>query len=234
MRQDLEAEFTKGSRMPIWVMLGAIAICGVVCWQVVQRMGQMGAPPMGLCPQRDVYILFSVARSAIWKAALFAGSLFYTWRLLRTKVWAGQVGVAVGLLKLFGAVFAAINISGATSVSLVCHVPSSMNPIPGLKGWCPYEIIDIAILACSLPALMMLADWFQDKILTARALCGRLALGGSAVAVFWVLSAIPPLGHCEHRLPPCEGSDGQGGQKEEAGQLDRYRLSDDEPGEIKG
>ena len=234
MKQDLEAEFSNGSRMPIGFVLGAIAIGGAVCWQTVHGMGRTGALQMGFCPQRDVYVLFSVARSAIWQAVLFAGGLFYAWRLLRAKVWAGQLGVAVGLLKLFGAIFAAINISGVTSLSLVCHVPSSMNPIPGLKGWCPYEIIDLAILACSLPALMMLADWFQDKILTARALCGRLALGGSAVAVFWVLSVIPPLGHCEHRLPPCEGSDGQGGQKEEAGQLDRYRLSDDEPGEIKG
>ena len=234
MKQDLEAEFTKSSRMPIGFVLGAIAIGGAVCWQTVHGMGRTGALQMGFCPQRDVYVLFSVARSAIWQAVLFAGGLFYAWRLLRAKVWAGQLGVAVGLLKLFGAIFAAINISGVTSLSLVCHVPSSMNPIPGLKGWCPYEIIDLAILACSLPALMFVADWFQDKILTARALCGRLALGGSAVAVFWVLSAIPPLGHCEHRLPPCEGSDGQGGQKEDAGQLDRYRLSDDEPGEIKG
>ena len=234
MKQDLEAEFTKRSRMPIGFVLGAIAIGGAVCWQTVHGMGRTGALQMGFCPQRDVYVLFSVARSAIWQEVLFAGGLFYAWRLLRAKVWAGQLGVVLGLLKLFGAVFAAINISGATSVSLVCHVPSSMNPILGLKGWCPYEIIDLAILACSLPALMFVADWFQDKILTARALCGRLAMGGSAVAVFWVLSAIPPLGHCEHRLPPCEGSDGQGGQKEDAGQLDRYRLSDDEPGEIKG
>mgnify|MGYP003332684517 CR=1 FL=1 len=234
MRQDLEAEFTKGSRMPIWVVLGAIAICGVVCWQVVQRMGQMGAPQMGFCPQRDVYVLFSVARSAIWQAVLFAGGLFYAWRLLRAKVWAGQLGVAVGLLKLFGAIFAAINISGATSVSLVCHVPSSMNQMPGLKGWCPYEIIDLAILACSLVGLMVLADWFQDKIMSARALCGRLALSGCAVAVFCLLKAIPPLGHCDHHLSSRDGLDHQDDQKEESGQLDHYRLSDDEPWEVNG
>ena len=234
MKQDLEAEFTKSSRMPIGFVLGAIAIGGVVCWQTVHGMGRTGALQMGFCPQRDVYVLFSAARSAIWQAVLFAGGLFYAWRLLRSKVWAGHIGVAVGLLKLFGAIFAAINISGVTSLSLVCHVPGSMNPIPGLKGWCPYEIIDLAILACSLPGLMMLADWFQDKIMSARALCGRLALSGCAVAVFCLLKAIPPLGHCDHHLSSHDGLDRQDDQKEESGQLDHYRLSDDEPWEVNG
>lgn len=225
-------EFERDSRLPVAAISAGIAVGCAVTWCAVHHTLEMcGLAAFGWGGV-VASVLFSTARWTIWLSAMIAAGLAFVTRVVRSKDGGNGWGVTVGMTKIMLVILLATRLSSAAGFAVGTFVPHSCDPIPLLGGWRVFQMVNIAGLLVLIPAGLLVAEYAQRKLLAARTCLGR----GVVCAV---LVTICLAGHCLSRLDwiGMIASEKAGEAEEEdlpeESQFDKYRLTVDEPGELR-
>ena len=236
MQMSEITEFELKSRIPVLAVLGVIAVAGFVTWQSVRFAFETAQRMMCVWEGRDAAILFMVARRTIWQAVMVGGGLLFLWRMVKARTTLAQVASVVSGFKVIGAVVLAVKASGVLGLWLGSHFPACNEVIPSLHGWRIFQLADLALLIGIIPATIALADFAQSRLLAARTRGRGVLLLGCIAALYAGLYGIDPFeGSPRHEVRHHEDEREEEEIDESApGKNDGYRLTDDEPWEVKG
>ena len=225
-------EFERDSRLPVSAIAAGIIVgCAVTWYAVHHTLDMCGLAAFGWGGE-VASVLFSTARWTIWLSAMIAAGLAFVTRVVRSKDGGNVWGFAVGMTKIMLVILLATRLSSAGGFAVGTFVPHSCDPIPLLGGWRVFQMVNIAGLLVLIPAGLLLAEYAQRKLLAARTWFGR-----GAVCV--VVAALCVTGHCLSRLDwigmivseKSEEVEEEGSSEESP--FDKYRLSVEEPGELR-
>ena len=235
MNQFQDPEFAKASRVPFLALLGVIAVAGVVTWQSVRFAFETAQRMMCVWEGRDAAILFMVARRTIWQAVMVGGGLYFVWRMLKAKNTVAQIAALVGGFKMSLAVLFAVKVSGVVGLWLGSNFQVCNEPLACLHGWRIFQLAYLMSLVGVMPVLMALADIAQRKLLSAQTRGQGALMIGIFIALCLGLFVINPVDLSPHQTGLYQEDDHEDdeGEESESNHLDGYRLTEDEPWEIR-
>lgn len=235
MNQFQNPEFAKASRVPFLVILGVMAVAGFVTWQSVRFAFETAQQMMCVWEGRDAAILFMVARRTIWQAVMIGGGLYFVWRMLKAKNTVAQIAALVGGFKMSLAVLFAVKVSGVVGLWLGSNFQVCNEPLACLHGWRIFQLAYLMSLVGVMPGLMALADIAQGKLLSARTRGQGVLVIGIFIALCLGLYVINPVDLSPHQAGRYQEDDHEDdeGEESESSHLDGYRLTEDEPWEIR-
>ena len=180
---------------------------------------------------RSATVTFFVLRRIVWQIAMVGGGMLLVGRLWRERSDRSAWKSLVAMLKLAAAVFCAVKIS--TSVGMIAYerVPCMCVPVNWLGMWRPFQVVEILLLVGLIPFLLLALELFQKQLLIARSSWMRVVFGLALVlGVFLGMRISSRFLRCEvERHAPCED------EYDENPDVDKgYRLTADEPGEVRG
>ena len=226
--------FERDSRLPVAAISAGIAVGCAVTWYAVHHTLEMCGLAAFDWGGEEASVLFSTARWTIWLSAMIAAGLAFVTRVVRSMDGGNGWGVAVGMTKIMLVILLATRLSSAAGFAVGTFVPHSCDPIPLLRGWRAFQMVNIAGLLVLIPAGLLVAEYAQRKLLAARTCFGR----GVVCAV---LVTICLAGHCLSRLDwlgmilseKSEAGEEEGEALPEESPFDNYRLTADEPGTVR-
>lgn len=236
MNQSRESEFAKTSSMPLLVVLGVMAVAAFVTCQSVRLAFEAAQRMMCVWEGRDTAILFMVARRTIWQAVMVGGGLYFIWRMLKAKTSLDQLALVVSGFKMMAAVVMSVKASGFFGLWLGSHFPICNDSLSCLHGWRLFQIADLMLLFLMIPLVMALANIAQSRLLSARARGRGVLIAGSVVALYVGLCFVDPIGDDSHHEVQHHEDDREEEDVDESvpDKHDGYRLTEDEPWEVKG
>ena len=235
MNQSQESEFAKASSMPLLAVLGVMAVAGFVTCQSVRFAFETAQRMMCVWEGRDAAILFVVARRTIWQAVMVGGGLYFVWRMLKAKNTVAQIAALVGGFKMSLAVLFAVKVSGVVGLWLGSNFQVCNEPLACLHGWRIFQLAYLMSLVGVMPGLMALADIAQGKLLSARTRGQGVLVIVIFIALCLGLYVINPVDLSPHQVGRYQEDDHEDdeGEESESSHLDGYRLTEDEPWEIR-
>ena len=180
-------------------------------------------------------ILFMVARRTIWQAVMVGGGLYFVWRMLKAKNTVAQIAALVGGFKMSLAVLFAVKVSGVVGLWLGSNFQVCNEPLACLHGWRIFQLAYLMSLVGVMPGLMALADIAQGKLLSARTRGQGVLVIGIFITLCLGLYVINPVDLSPHQAGRYQEDDHEDdeGEESESSHLDGYRLTEDEPWEIR-
>ena len=226
-------EFERDSRLPVGAVAAGIVVGCAVTWHAVhQTMEMCGLAAFGWDGE-EASTVFWEARGTIWLSAMIAAGLAFVARIARSKEDGNGWGFVVGMTKMALVLLLASRLSSVAGFAVGMFVPYSCDPVPLLGGWRAWQVVNIVVLLVLIPTGMLLAESAQRKILAAKT-----GLRRGVVCV--TLVAVCLAGHCLSRLDwigMILSERAEAGEEEEElpekSPFDNYRLTTDEPGEVK-
>ena len=223
-------EFERDSRLPVSAISAGIVIGCAVTWYAVRHtLGMCGLASFGRGGE-EATALFRTAGWTIPMSTMIAAGLAFLARVVRSKDDVNGLGYVVGMTKLMMAMSLAIGLSSAAGFAVDRFVSHSCDPIPFLGGWRVCQMVNIAGLLVLIPTGMLLAEYAQRKVRTARTWLGRgvvcavvatICLAGQCLPRLVWIGMIPNAEEVEEDDPPEESP------------FDNYRLTADEPWKLK-
>ena len=225
--------FERDSRLPIAAIAGGIIVGCAVTWYAVHHTLEMcGLAAFGWGGE-EASVLFSTARWTIWLSAMIAAGLTFITRVVRSKDGGNGWGFAVGLTKMMLVILLATHLSSAGGFAVGTFAPNSCDPIPFLGGWRVFQMVNIAGLLVLIPVGLLVAEYAQRKMLTAKTWLGRVVICAAMVTVCLAghyLSRLNWIGMTmSKKTEAVEDED----ESQEESPFDNYRLTVDEPGYVR-
>ena len=175
----------------------------------------------------DAAVMFMTYRQTLWQAALLAGLYALLVRLVNAKTISQTVEQLVALFRLFLSVYLSTRIGRALGLTVASFVPHGNEAMGILCGWRVFQIVNLVALVGSVPLLLVVTEWAQERILHAKSWRRRFCISVMVVilgaGVFALTKPNWRLGTPEE----CEEVE----EEEDTGTFDDFRLSEDEPGE---
>lgn len=225
-------EFERDSRLPVAAIAAGIVVgCAVTWYAVHHTLDMCGLAAFGW-GGKEASVLFSTARWTIWLSAMIAAGLAIVTRVVCSKDGGSGWGHAVGMTKIMLVILLATRLSSAAGFAVGMFVPYSCDPIPFLGGWRAFQMVNIAGRLVLIPSGMLLAEYVQGKLLSAKTGLGRGVVCAAALAVCLAghfLSRLDWIGMIVSEKTEATEEDEAPGESP----FDHYRLTADEPGEIR-
>ena len=236
MNQSQESEFAKASSMPLLAVLGVMAVAGFVTCQSVRFAFETAQRMMCVWEGRDAAILFMVARRTIWQAVMVGGGLYFIWRMVKAKTSLNQLASVVSGFKMMAAVVMSVKASGFLGLWLGSHFPICNDSLSCLHGWRLFQIADLMLLFLMIPLVMGVANIAQSRLMSARTRGRGVLIAGSVIALFAGLCVVDPVRDDPRHEVRHHEDEREEEEVEEStpGKYDGYRLTEDEPWEVKG
>lgn len=230
MNQLQESDFAKASSVSSWVILGVVAIAGFITWQAVHLVSEVSQRLVCVWQGRDAAVLFMVIRRTVWDAAMILGELFFVWRMAKARSAVSQIAALVGGIKIGFVILFATKVGNVVGVWLGSDFQICNEPIVCLRGWRIFQLATLILPIVVLPGLMALVDIVQGNLLSVRTRGWGALMAGGLVALYLGLCVVNPGNSGLHQAMG-NHEDVQDDENEESGsgQLDDYRLTDDEP-----
>ena len=224
--------FERDSRLPVAAISSGIAVGCAITWYAVHHTLEMSGLAAFGWGGEEASVLFSAARWTIWLSAMIAAGLAFIARIVRSKDGGNVWGFVVGMTKIMLVILLGTRLSSAAGFAVGVFMPHSCDPIPSLGGWRVFQMVNVVGLLVLIPVGMLLAEYAQRKMFAAKTWLGRSVVGATLVTICLA-------GQCLSRLDWIglivlgKAEEAEDVDPPEESPFDNYRLTADEPGEVR-
>ena len=220
-------EFERDSKMPLMAILIGVIVSCFATWYTIHCAWKVFSPAGFDWCGHEACAVFRAARGTIVLSTMLSASIAILIRLVRTKD-TSTLGCLTAYTKLALALFMAMRMSAVVGFSFGTFVPKSCEPLPVMGGWRCFQIAHIVAMLTLIPMGLYFMELAQKRLLTAKTwigkgvVCALLALSGISGQCLWALDwvGMVKVQKTEEEAP-------------QASPFDNYRLTEDEPGEVR-
>ena len=180
---------------------------------------------------RHAAVLFFMLERIVWQTALIGGGAMLIVRAVRNGSTASAWCSVVGMMKLGAAVFIAVRASGAIGIGVCDHFPCTVAPVGWLMGWRPFQAIVIILLLGLIPLSLVALELCLKQIMTVKPIWMRIVL--ILAILSGVFLGMGVSSRFLHNDVGCRKSFEEE-DEEDPDDDNGYRLTTDEPGEVRG